>query len=132
MPQVHKSQYRENLGHLRKEENRMKLWVRSSDKMQLAEINNLSFKELIRGRWNIYGNYGAVSLGSYPTRERCLEIIDEIQKLLYCDFATVNSNTTIKDLEEIIKRKGSILHFPKEPLVEYHSASTVVYEMPEE
>jgi hypothetical protein len=111
MPQVHKSQYRENLGHLRKEENRMKLWVRSSDKMQLAEINNLSFKELIRGRWNIYGNYGAVSLGLYPTRERCIEIIDEIQYLLK------NNGSTEDRMSQLLS--GIENEF-------------VVYEMPEE
>lgn len=111
----------------------MKIWIRSQERDRLEVCESISIQPLITSNkkhtsWCIVANFGRV--GEYDTRERCLEIIDEIQKLLYCDFATVNSNTTIKDLEKTIKQKGSILHFPKEPLVEYHSASTVVYEMP--
>ena len=111
--------------------NRMKLWIRNMWKNGLYEVNGVVAMES-GDKWQITDCRSVLPLGEYATRERCLEIIDEIQKLLYCDFVTVNSNTTIKDLDRIINERGSILHFPKEHSVEYHSASTVVYEMPEE
>lgn len=118
----------------------MKLWIRSASREHFTEAHGLDYNmdcvvdsmtEEEKYYHKIVDDRGKV-LGIYETKERCLEIIDEIQKLLYCDFATVNSNPTIEELKEIIKQKGAILHFPKEPLVEYHSASIVVYEMPEE
>lgn len=109
----------------------MKLWIRNMWKNGLYEVNGVVAMEN-GDKWQITDCRYVLPLGNYATRERCLEIIDEIQKLLYCDFVTVNSNTTIKDLEKAIKQKDSILPFPQEHSVEYHSASTVVYEMPEE
>lgn len=126
----------------------MKLWIRSQDKKVLANVKNVRFckmkkcelketpctiKEFMEGADAYCVECNGDFFGEYATRERCLEIIDEIQKLLFCDFITVNTHSeiTIKGLKEKIKRNGSIIHFPKEPLVEYHGASTVVYEMPE-
>lgn len=107
----------------------MELWIRSQSKIDFMCVKRVQYGHA-NNRHIIYGKDLSMFLGEYDTKERCLEIIDEIQKLLYCDFVIANSNTNIKDLEDIIKQKGSILHFPEEPLVEYHSASTVVYEMP--
>lgn len=118
----------------------MKLWVRSSDKMQLTEINNLSFKQIINGCWNINGNYGAVSLGSYPTRERCLEIIDEIQKLLgVADptkaFLNIECDELLDYIEvkEIIKmaRTEKVGYVPNGK-VELIMPNVITYQMPEE
>jgi hypothetical protein len=108
----------------------MKRWIRNMWKHGLYEVSGVVAMES-GDKWQITDCRYVLPHGEYTTRERCLEIIDEIQKLLYCDFVTVNSITTINDLEKTIKQKGSILHFPKEHSVEYHSASTVVYEMPE-
>ena len=115
----------------------MKLWIRSADREHFTEAHGIDYNmdcivdsmtEEERYCHKIIDDRGKV-LGIYETEQRCLEIIDEIQKLLFCDSTTVNTHSeiTIKDLEEKIKRNGSILYFPKEPLVEY----LVVYEMPE-
>jgi hypothetical protein len=112
----------------------MKLWIRSADREHFTEAHGIDYNmgyivnsmtEEERYCHKIVDDRGKV-LGIYETKERCLEIIDEIQHyfILICD---CKSNATIKDLEEIIKRKGSILHLQQEPLVE-----AVVYKMPEE
>ena len=109
----------------------MELWVRSQNKCKLRKTDLINYS--YEAGKHIIDCHG-YPVGTYASKKRCLEIIDEIQKLLFCDFITVNTHSeiTIEDLEEKIKRNGAIMHFPKEPLVEYHGASTVVYEMPEE
>lgn len=109
----------------------MKLWIRNMWKHGLYEVNGVVAMES-GDKWQITDCRYVLPLGEYATRERCLEIIDEIQKLLYCDFVTVNSNNAMdleKVMEMIIEQGSSVFHFPKETSVEYHS--TVVYEMPE-
>ena len=112
----------------------MKLWVRSSDKMQLTEIDNLSFKQIINGCWNINGNYGAVSLGSYPTRERCLEIIDEIQQILTHNGMILFKNVDVSEIPkatfEPFKALSYLPYNDKNSEVTVHNAELVVYEMP--
>lgn len=63
----------------------MKLWIRNQDRTSLMECNHISVEEIVtpnkkKTSWCIVANFGCV--GEYATRERCLEIIDEIQKLL--------------------------------------------------
>ena len=63
----------------------MKLWVRSQERDKLEMCNSLSIQPIITSNkkhqtWGVISNFGCV--GEYATRERCLEIIDEIQYLL--------------------------------------------------
>lgn len=63
----------------------MKLWIRSRERDTLVECTQLSVVPIItpnkkQTTWGVVANFGRV--GEYSTRERCLEIIDEIQKLL--------------------------------------------------
>ena len=107
----------------------MELWIRSQNKRRLRKTDIINYN-YDAGSHIVYCN--GYPAGTYATKERCLEIIDEIQKLLYCDFVTVNSNNAMdleKVMEMIIEQGSSVFHFPKETSVEYHS--TVVYEMPE-
>ena len=120
----------------------MKLWIRSQRKVHLLEVNSLRYKPELKNtfdavfnndytkQYTIYGN--DVVLGIYETQERCLEIIDEIQKLLLSDFAIFNNSMPIKDVKEAIKQNGGIFCFNNNAKLEHHSASTIVYEMPEE
>ena len=60
----------------------MKLWVRSQERDILQECTNLSAQQIITPNrkhttWAVVSNF--VRVGEYPTRERCLEIIDEVQ-----------------------------------------------------
>lgn len=53
----------------------MELWIRNQTRTRLAKIDSVHLHN------NSVSNNG-VRLGDYATEERCLEIIDEIQKLL--------------------------------------------------
>lgn len=61
----------------------MELWVRSQDKKRLMKVNGLHYVEcgntyIINGYGtNEYDNY---DIGIYETKERALEVMDEIQE----------------------------------------------------
>ena len=65
----------------------MELWIRSQDKKTLTKINDIRLKEFNLDE--IVANYKTTSLGSneyeklgtYKTKERALEVLDEIQDL---------------------------------------------------
>lgn len=68
----------------------MNLWVRSQDKMNLVKIRQISLnyrnnKQIIANYMPDYfensGEYYEL-LGTYKTKERALEVLDEIQDLL--------------------------------------------------
>ena len=72
----------------------MELWIRSQDKTRLVKITQVKFvdkesdlddfKNVIRG----YGVDGFnFRLGTYETKERAIEVLDEIQDLLQNDYA---------------------------------------------
>ena len=66
----------------------MELWVRSQERDKLEVCNNLSIQPIIQSNkkhstWGIISNFGCI--GEYETRDRCLEIIDEIQSLISFD-----------------------------------------------
>jgi hypothetical protein len=94
----------------------MKLWVRSQERDRLEICNSLSIQPIIRAKkvssWGIISNFGCVA--EYATRERCLEILDEIQELF------MRSLVTLRNVSS------------PNPSVEYHEQSVVVYEMPKE
>lgn len=71
----------------------MNLWVRSQDKMNLAKIRQISLN--YRNNKLIIANYMPDSfensgeyyelLGTYKTKERAIEVLDEIQAYLMSD-----------------------------------------------
>ena len=58
----------------------MELWIRSQDRTFLRKVNTIG---IVEGRdfWSIDENL-IVSFGKYKTKERALEVLDEIQDLL--------------------------------------------------
>ena len=68
----------------------MELWVRSQDKMNLVQIKQISLnyennKQIIANYIpDFFENSGAYYelLGTYETKERALEVLDEIQKYI--------------------------------------------------
>ena len=63
----------------------MKLWVRSQERDILQECANLSAQQIITSNrkhtnWAVVSNF--VKVGEYSTRERCVQIIDEVQARL--------------------------------------------------
>ena len=72
----------------------MELWIRSQDKEDLLEVHNLGLA--YKGKYGFMDKIGDVDgycicefindyhvkLGTYATKERALEVLDEIQKLI--------------------------------------------------
>jgi hypothetical protein len=58
----------------------MKLWIRSQDRMTLCKCNNI----YIDDEWvsPYYIKDDTLTLGKYLTKERALEVLDEIQNIL--------------------------------------------------
>ena len=94
----------------------MDLWIRSQDKTRLSKINSIQYGEY-QGAHYINGycinDVDNIDLGIYATKERALEILDEIQ-----DFIENRDTTKItQDIHgitsevEIAKR---VYNMPKE------------------
>ena len=62
----------------------MELWIRSQDKLKLVKVNYVYAIENKINSFSIYGETidSAPIIGRYETKERALEVLDEIQKLL--------------------------------------------------
>ena len=60
----------------------MNLWVRSQDKECLTNISNIQYvyKNHMHGLGTYYDNLKI--LGTYKTKERAIEVLDEIQNIL--------------------------------------------------
>lgn len=116
----------------------MNLWVRSQDKEKLLKCNDIAISyNVINERESIkFKGYKIVGyfdknteyeiLGTYETKERAIEILDEIQMLL---------QPTIK-YEPIVQEEYNpaytYKHFVKvNDNIEIKELSTFVYQMPE-
>ena len=67
----------------------MNLWVRNQDKTVFQKVDNLLISDgnNAEGTFNIYTNSLPAQnvLGRYKTKERALEVLDEIQAYLMSD-----------------------------------------------
>ena len=80
----------------------MNLWVRSQDKEKLLKINGLQYQncKLVENETveaniliGFYSSYENEILGEYKTKERALEVLDEIQdELISSDFMPMDEN----------------------------------------
>lgn len=111
----------------------MEVWVRNMWKHGLYKVDGVVARE-VNGKWEITDLRSVLPLGEYPTKERCLEIIDEIQKLLYSDFIIIRNCAVDESVAEYLKPTKAIAYQAdnKSPSIEYHEQSVVVYEMPME
>ncbi len=82
----------------------MELWIRSQDKTRLIKINSLKYVEykgvhIINGYYtNEVDNY---DLGVYSTKERALEVLDEIQNI----FSLKIENKSYEEADLLLKAK---------------------------
>ena len=58
----------------------MDLWIRSQDKKKLIKVDEIKIETVKDGNTFIYSH--ATDLGTYETKERALEVLDEIQKYI--------------------------------------------------
>lgn len=82
----------------------MELWIRSQDKTSLTKIDNIC---VVDNRIVFIPNNhnGRVTLGTYKTNARALEVLDEIQKMLEIKYSF--QNVRYEDAD--ISLKGAIL-----------------------
>lgn len=117
----------------------MNLWVRSQDKEKLLKCNDIAISNnVINERESIkFKGYKIVGyfdknteyeiLGTYETKERAIEVLDEIQNILKPKIVIKFDNKP-KYLED-----GTIndVLTPREEIDYSEQLSTYVYEMPE-
>ena len=62
----------------------MELWVRSQDKLKLVKVNYVYAIENKINSFSIYGETidSAPIIGRYETKERAIEVLDEIQNYI--------------------------------------------------
>ena len=64
----------------------MDLWIRTQDRMRLVKPNRLAIKgesKLVGlGDWYIIESQNSLRYATYSTKERALEVLDEIQDML--------------------------------------------------
>lgn len=111
----------------------MELWVRSQDKSTLSKITEISFdNDFIMGKND---NQVYTYLGQYNSKERCLEILDEVQKLLFSPTQVVfnKCDISISEYETLCKqlKTNGVACVPSDSKVEYLNKDWVLYEMPE-
>lgn len=104
----------------------MDLWIRSQDKTKLVKIDNISYMDMaedmdtqIHSLWNDCKGI----LGTYKTKERALEVLDEIQNIL---FYKKMSEDNIVLFSKIISEKYG------DELKNKIYMDTAVYKMPKE
>lgn len=58
----------------------MLIWIRSQDRKILAAVNSVDINyNSYQRTYEIWGNYKDYELGTYPTEERAMEVLDDIQ-----------------------------------------------------
>ena len=113
----------------------MELWVRSQNKCKLRKAEVVYY--YYEGGKHIIDCNG-YPVGTYKSKERCLEIIDEIQNIMCRSgmilFKDIDiTNLSAKDIEPfkaINWRSSSVANEKSEVTV--HNAEVIVYEMPEQ
>lgn len=125
----------------------MELWIRSQDKEKLLKCDDITIKNHRYDTMDEYGNrcinykgYEIVgyfdknteyeTLGTYKTKERALEVLDEIQELIKPKQIITTYESEIKEC--INKTTFDVVMTPKIDNIQLIEPTTLVYEMPAE
>ena len=111
---------------------KMNLWVRNQDKTILQKVDNLLISDGYNagGTFNIYTNSLPAQnvLGRYKTKERAIEILDEIQNILMPKY--ILDSSSIRHDDSWVE--NGIIMQKYNANVEIKELSTFVYQMPAE
>ena len=102
----------------------MNLWVRSQDKRILQKVDNIFLDANYEDKRICTYDGDNVELGTYKTKERALEVLDEIQNILKPQLIIKDSGKIIGSFEDTIVREGATY--------ELKELSTFVYKMPKD
>lgn len=99
------------------------MWIRSQNKECLVKLDDF-VHYFYDDRENEHGiGSHMITLGVYESKERALEVLDEIQKILNPQLIIKDSGKIIGSFEDTLIREGATY--------ELKELSTYVYEMPE-
>ena len=105
----------------------MNLWVRSQDKRILQKVDNLFLDANYENKRISTYDGDNIELGTYKTKERAIEVLDEIQSLLQ---PTIEYKPIV---QEEYNPAYTYKHFVKvDDNIEIKELSTFVYQMPAE
>ena len=105
----------------------MNLWVRSQDKRILQKVDNIFLDANYENKRISTYDGDNIELGTYKTKERAIEILDEIQSLLQ---PTIEYKPIV---QEEYNPSYTYKHFVKvDDNMEIKEFSTFVYQMPED
>lgn len=92
----------------------MNLWIRSQNKIELTKVNDIQIYKASDGFQiiNYSENNCVIILGLYKTKERALEVLDEIENKFLLDIE--NSNYKCADLIIKAYMLPKIYEMPKE------------------
>ena len=106
----------------------MELWIRSQDKLKLVKVNYVYVIENKINSFSIYGetiDSGPI-IGTYKTKERALEVLDEIQNILKPVITYTQKEPIKSDF------KQGVYQIIQDDDLKIQELSTYVYEMPNE
>jgi hypothetical protein len=106
----------------------MELWIRSQDKKKLCVAKFFELDNDETGIFCFNGESYSIFAGKYKTKERALEVLDEIQKILNPMLIFKNIDVDEETLKDI--RDLGACYITNDAKLE--QISTYVYEMPEE
>ena len=117
----------------------MELWIRSQDKEALIKVDKIFYWNTCPEMQNTGKHYlgnkewagiaDYTKLGEYKTKERALEVLDEIQDILKPTIITTSYECECKN-NPTNKMKFDLEMVPQK--TEIQELSTYVYEMPKE
>ena len=113
----------------------MDLWIRSQNKEVLSKYNRLAVSQVtIKSSAKVMGlidnDFGWETLGDYKTKERALEVLDEIQNFLTPRFI-VSTNSDNDCIENLFDKATAGKVFPSDRLeIKNINRDCWVYEMP--
>lgn len=117
----------------------MELWIRSQDRERLLKCNFIEISGNLINKidsiffegYNIVGyfndNIGYETLGTYKTKERAIEVLDEIQKLLIPK--TIMETYNVDEAEML---DGTIFIKPMLGDIKIEGCMSYIYKMPKE
>ena len=92
----------------------MDLWIRSQDRTHMELVTWLTVKKNAKLKWYIEG--GEI-LGYYKTKERALEVLDQIERLIFTRMKIENMDYESADIQvkgQILCNMTKIYDMPKE------------------
>lgn len=100
----------------------MELWIRTQDRMNLVKINQVSLnyqnnKQIIANYIpEIYENSSCYYelLGTYKTKERALEVLDEIQKYITPTLSLLDDTLNGKQVCQVGNILSMVYQMPKD------------------